>query len=125
MARSRRQIIEVNSNASLQSIMQETYNNACSQINDAQKIINEVSSSATPEDVDDITKIAKSKVDALKLKDSAIKMKLEIGKLQSDIIKYSGNMSEVLTNNTQLATADNFSAVREMIKKQDEASKNN
>jgi hypothetical protein len=125
MARSKRQIIEVNSNASLQSVMQEVYNNACSQINDAQKVVNEVSASATPEDVDDITKIAKSKVDALKLKDSAIKMKLDIGKLQSDIIKYSGNMNEVVANNSQLATADNFSAVREMIKKQDEASKIN
>ena len=46
----------MNSNQSLQSVMQEVYNNACSQINDAQKVINEVASSSTPEDVDDITK---------------------------------------------------------------------
>jgi hypothetical protein len=39
-----------------------------------------------PVDVDDITKIAKGKVDALKIKDSAIKIKLEIAKLQNDII---------------------------------------
>jgi hypothetical protein len=123
MARSKRQTIEVNNNQSLQSVMQEVYNNACSQINDAQKVINEVGASATPEDIDDIAKVAKAKTDALKVKDSAIKIKLDVGKLQSDIIKYGGNMSDVLVNNNQLATSDNFSAVREMIKKRDEATK--
>jgi len=126
MARSKRQIIEVNSNNSLQSVMQEVYNNACNQINDAQKVINEVGASANLEDIDDIAKIAKAKTDALKVKDSAIKIKLDVGKLQSDIIKYSGNMSEVVANNQQLATADSFSKVREMITKQnEEAAKNN
>jgi hypothetical protein len=126
MARSKRQIIEVNNNNSLQSVMQEVYNNACNQMNDAQKVVNEVSTGATPEDVDDWAKLAKSKTDALKLKDSAIKIKLDIGKLQSDIIKYGGNMSAVVENNSQLATSDNFSQVREMIKKrEEEAAKNN
>jgi hypothetical protein len=120
MARAKRQTIEIQSTKSLQSVMQETYNNACGQINDAQKVINEVTSSANLEDVDDIVKVAKAKTDALKLKDSAIKMKLDIGRLQSDIIKYSGNLSEVVANNHQLATSANFSTVREMIKKLDE-----
>jgi hypothetical protein len=125
MARSKRQIIEVNNTQSLQSVMQEVYNNACNQMNDAQKVVNEISTGATPEDVDDWAKLAKSKTDALKLKDSAIKLKLDIGKLQSDIIKYGGNLNAVVENNSQLATSDNFSAVREMIKKRDEAAKNN
>ena len=101
--------------------MQEVYNNACNQINDAQKVVNELTSGANPEDIDDITKIAKAKTDALKLKDSAIKMKLDVGRLQSDIIKYSGNLTEVVSNNSQLATSDNFSQVREMIKAREEA----
>ena len=46
---------------------------------------------AEPEDVDDLTKIAKEKTNALKVKDSAIKIKLEIAKLQNDIIKHSGD----------------------------------
>jgi len=116
VARSKKQKIEINSNNSLQGVMQEVYNNACSQIQDAQKVINEVAASSNPEDVDDITKVAKSKLDALKWKDSAIKIKLDIGKLQNDIMKYSGNMDEVINNNgTQLVTSDDFSNVREMI----------
>ena len=58
--------------------MQETYNDACLQISDSQKTINELSSSATPADVDDYTKIATTKVNLLKVKDSAIRIKLEI-----------------------------------------------
>lgn len=126
MARSKKQKIEVLSNDSLQSVMQEVYNNACNQINDAQKVINEVGASANPEDIDDITKVAKAKTDALKVKDSAIKIKLAVGNLQSDIIKYSGNMGEVISNNTnsQMATSADFSKIREMIKKADDGAKN-
>jgi len=125
MARSKKQKIEINSNSSLQGVMQEVYNNACNQIQDAQKVVNELTASVTAEDVDDITKVAKAKTDALKLKDSAIKIKLDVGRLQSDIMKYSGNMDEVMTNNnTQLVTSDNFSQVREMIKNADKIVKN-
>jgi len=126
MARSKKQKIEINNTSSLQGVMQEVYNDACGQIKDAQKVINEVTSSSNPEDVDDITKVAKSKLDALKWKDSAIKIKLEVGKLQNDIIKHSGNLDEVLTtnSNTQLVTSNDFSNIREMIKNADNGVKN-
>ena len=52
--------------------------------------------STTPEDVEDAAKIAKAKVDAQKIKDSGIKIKLEVAKLQSDIIKHGGDVSEAL-----------------------------
>jgi hypothetical protein len=41
--------------------MQETYNDACLQILDTQKIINELGVSAIGTDVDEHTKIAKEK----------------------------------------------------------------
>lgn len=118
MARSKKQKIEVNSLASLQGVMQEVYNNACNQIQDAQKVVNELTASITAEDVDDITKVAKAKTDALKIKDSAIKIKLDVGKLQNIIMKEGGNLDEVISHNntTTLVTSDNFSQVREMIK---------
>ena len=125
MARSKKQKIEINSNASLQGVMQEVYNNSCNQIQDAQKVVNELTASVTAEDVDDITKVAKAKTDALKVKDSAIKVKLDVGKLLNDIMKHSGNMDEVITNNnTQLVTSDDFSSIREMIKNADNGVKN-
>ena len=78
MARSKRLTIEIANSGSLQGLMQEVYNNACNQINDAQKVINELAASAAPEEIDDFAKVAKAKTDALKIKDSAIKIKLDV-----------------------------------------------
>lgn len=115
MGRLKKQKIEVNNSDSLQSVMQEVYNNACNQIKDAQTVVNELTSGSTPEDVDDITKIAKAKTDALKIKDSAIKIKLDLGKLQSDIIKYSGNAIKAIENNPEVVGNDAFDKIRKMI----------
>jgi phosphoribosyl-dephospho-CoA transferase len=115
MARAKRQIIAVNDNDSLRNVLQEVYNNVCNQINDAQKVINEVTAAASPEDVDEWVKVAKAKTDALKLKDSAIKTKLDIGKLQSDIIKHSGDVVTAITNNSEIVSKDSFARVREMV----------
>ena len=118
MPRKKKQDIKVNSIDSLEGLCQEAYNDACAQINDAQRAINEMVSSATPDDVDDITKIAKGKVDALKIKDSAIKIKLEIAKLQNDILKNNGDAdAAVKSRSGGEVTLDDFSKVREMIKK--------
>jgi hypothetical protein len=124
MSRNKKQSIELNDNDSLQSLMQEVYNNACNQINDSQKVINEMVASSNPQDIDEVTKIAKAKVDALKIKDSAIKIKLDVGKLQSDIIKFSGNAKAAVDNNPQIVTSDGFAKVREMIKQNAENNKN-
>jgi hypothetical protein len=60
MPRKRKQDIRVNSNDSLEGLMQETYSDACLQITDSQIGINQLTLTLTP-DVDDITKIAKEK----------------------------------------------------------------
>lgn len=115
MPRTKKQQIEINSNDSLQNVMQEVYNNACNQIQDAQKVINEITAGVTAEDTDDWTKIAKAKTDALKIKDSAIKIKLDVGKLQNDIIKNSGDVVSAINNNSEIINKDSFARVREMI----------
>lgn len=115
MPRKSKQKIEINDNSSLQGLLQEVYNNACNQISDAQKVVNEISVGSVPEDMDDWAKLAKSKTDALKIKDSAIKVKLDVGKLQSDIIKYSGEIKPALENNAEVVTNDSFAKIREMI----------
>ena len=86
MPRKRKHDVKVNDNESLEGLMQETYNDACLQINDVQRTINELTTGVNPDGVDDLTKIAKEKGNLLKVKDSAIRVKLEIAKLQSDII---------------------------------------
>ena len=123
MPRSQRQKIVVNSTESLQSVLQEVYNNVCTQINDAQKVVNEVGAAANIEDTDDLVKIAKAKTDALKLKDSAIKTKLDIGKLQSDVLKHSGDIAAAISNNPDIVGQDAFAKVRELIKEEQSDSK--
>jgi hypothetical protein len=119
MPRTKRQKIEVNNTESLQSVLQEVYNNVCTQIQDAQQVVNEISAGATPDDeaftVDEWTKLAKAKTDALKLKDSAIKTKLDIGKLQSDVLKHSGDVAAAMNNNPEIVGKDAFAIMRELI----------
>lgn len=117
MARKKKQEVKINSVNSLEGLCQEAYNDACGQINDAQRTINEMVNSANPVDVDDITKIAKGKIDALKIKDSAIKIKLEIAKLQNDILKNGGDTEAAVRDRSNGSVSlDDFSKVREMIK---------
>lgn len=116
MPRKKKQDILINDNESLSGLMQETYNDACLQINDAQKSINELIVSTIPQDVEDYTKIAKEKGGLLKVKDSAIRIKLEIAKLQSDIIKNRGNIDATINERTNgKASLDDFKSIRQML----------
>jgi hypothetical protein len=118
MPRKKKQDVKVNDTESLEGLMQETYNDACLQINDAQKTINELSASATPTDVDDLTKIVKEKAGLLKVKDSAIRVKLELAKLQSDIIKSRGDVDTAISNRSNgTASLSDFKSIREMLRK--------
>lgn len=120
MPRRKKQQIEINNNDSLQGILQEVYNDACNQINDAQRVVNEVAAGSDPEDVDDWVKVAKAKTDALKLKDSGIKAKLDVAKLQTELIKHNGSLSEVAKANPDVVSTENFAKIREMIKQKGE-----
>ena len=100
MPRKKRQSIKVNNIESLEGLMQETYNDACMNINAAQEVIVKLNNSTEAEDVDDAAKIAKGTTDALKVKDSAMKLKLEVGKLQNEIIKHQGDQAAALKDRT-------------------------
>jgi len=117
LPRKKKQEVKVNSVDSLEGLMQETYNDACLQINDAQKTINELSVSVEPTDVDDLTKIAKEKGGLLKVKESAIRIKLELAKLQSDIIKNRGDVDATISERVDGKVSQNdFKSIREMLK---------
>lgn len=124
MPRKKKQDVKINDNESLAGLMQETYNDACLQITDAQKSINELSTavptnSANPTtDVDDLTKVYKEKGNLLKIKDSAIKIKLEIAKLQTEIIKNNGDADAAVSQRSEgAASLKDFNSIREMLKK--------
>jgi hypothetical protein len=117
MPRKKKADVKVNNTDSLESLMQETYNDACLQITDAQKTINELATSVTPLDVDDHTKVAKEKGGLLKIKDSAIRIKLEIAKLQNDILKNKGDVGSAVSERSNgSASLSDFKTIREMLK---------
>lgn len=118
MPRKRKTEVKVNNTSSLEELMQETYNDACLQIMDAQRAINELTTGTNPEDVGDTTKVFKEKAGLFKIKDSAIRIKLELAKLQSDIIKNNGDLeATLLEKNNASASLDEFKSIREIIKK--------
>ncbi len=118
MPRKRKHDVKVNNNDSLEGLMQETYNDACLQINDVQRTINELTTGANPDGVDDLTKVAKEKGNLLKVKDSAIRVKLEIAKLQSDIIKNRGDANAAIAERGDgKVSLDDFKSIREMFRK--------
>ena len=122
MPRKQKTTVKIKSDDSLTSLMQETYNDACLQITDAQKTINELSSSIPQADldVDDLTKIAKEKAGLLKVKESGIRIKLELAKLQSDIIKNRGDVDSTITERSNgSASLNDFKSIREMLKNSD------
>lgn len=126
MARKKKQEVKVNSNESLEGLMQETYNDACLQISEAQKYINEMTFGTTLVDVDDVTKVTREKAGLLKIKDSAIRIKLELTKLQNDVLKNSGDTTAVVNErtgaNNSAPSQDDFDKIRQMIK--DKANEN-
>lgn len=116
MPRKRKQEIKTNSVESLTGLLQEVYDDACGNINSAQKTINELTNAAIPEDVDDLTKIAKETSSALKIKDSAIRIKLEVAKVQNDVLKHKGNEDSAITERSNgSVTPDDFKAIRKMV----------
>lgn len=118
MPRRKKQEVKVNNMDSLEGLMQETYNDACLQINQAQITINELTNGTSPQDVDDATKIAKEKGGLLKVKDSAIRIKLELAKLQSDIIKNRGDAEAAIQERSNgKASTEDFKSIRELLKR--------
>lgn len=116
MPRKKRQDIKLNDNSSLEGLLQEAYNDACLQIIDAQITINTLVTGTNPTDVEDATKIAKTKGDILKVKDSAIRIKLELAKLQNDIIKNGGSAESAVKERTgDKASLNDFKSIREML----------
>ena len=126
MARKKKLKIKLNDNDSLESLMQEVYNDSCLQINDSQKIVNELANMIHTESVDDLTKITREKSNALKIKETAIKLKLESGKLMSEIIKNHGDVlsGAEAYNEGNKVDNDNFAKIHELIKQNAQKNKN-
>lgn len=117
MSRKKKYKVRLNNVENLETLMQEVYNDTNFQINEAQRAINEMANASEPEDVNDLTSITREKANLLKIKDSSIKIKLDLAKLENEIIKANGSVSEGLESHIgDAADKADFKAVRDIIK---------
>lgn len=91
--------LQLNSAQSIQELLQETYNEACKNIEEAQQQINKITSSVqlNDETLDQKAKYAKAINDFIATKDKAVGRKLEISKLMGEILKYNGDVNKALS----------------------------
>lgn len=91
--------VKLDDKGKIQDLLQEIYNEACKNIEEAQREINkiEMSTNLNEESLDAKAKYAKAINDFIATKDKAIGRKLEIGKLMTDYIKLNGEAQQMYT----------------------------
>lgn len=111
--------IELNSSENLQTVLQEAYDLANSQIKYVQDELSKLANSTLLKDttIDEKSKYYKSVNDLLLVKDKAIGRKVDISKLLSEILKYNGSTDELLKDRKEVKKLD-FSGIRDLIEKE-------
>lgn len=91
--------VKLNNKENIEELLQEIYNEACKNIEEAQVEINKISESTdlTEEILDGKAKYAKAINDFITTKDKAIGRKIEISKLMSEVLKFNGNVKQAFT----------------------------
>jgi hypothetical protein len=116
--------IELNSSENLQTVLQEAYDLANSQIKYVQDELSKLTNSTPLKDttMDEKSKYYKSVNDLLLVKDKAIGRKVDISKLLSEILKYNGSTDELLKDKKEVKKLD-FSGIRDLIEKEQKNNK--
>lgn len=102
--------LKVDSKEKIEELLQEIYNEACKNIEEAQNEINKITHSTdlTVEIIDGKAKYAKAINDFIATKDKAIARKFEIAKLMTEIIKFNGNVQQAFTEGDVPGNWDDF-----------------
>lgn len=102
--------LKVDSKEKIEELLQEIYNEACKNIEEAQNEINKISHSTdlNNEIIDGKAKYAKAINDFIATKDKAIARKFEIAKLLTEIIKFNGNVQQAFTEGDVPGDWDDF-----------------
>lgn len=88
--------LQLDSKDKIAELLQEIYNEACKNIEEAQREINRISMATdlNNEIIDGKAKYAKAINDFIATKDRAISKKFEIAKLMTEIVKFNGNVQQ-------------------------------
>ena len=111
--------IQINSNDNIEALLQETYNQACEQLNQIQEEMNKITRSTGLGDItiEEKQKYAKMMHDYIGDKDRAIKTKMDIAKLLSEIVAHRGSVEDTLNDKafTKQPTSINFSELKKSL----------
>lgn len=96
MAKLKNYKLKLDSKDKITELLQEIYDEACKNIEEAQREINRISMSTNLNDeiIDGKAKYAKAINDFISTKDKAIARKFEIAKLMTEIVKFNGNVQQ-------------------------------
>ena len=88
--------LKLNSVEKIEVLLQELYNESCKNINQIQDEMNKISNSINlnEETLGEKAKYAKAMNDFMVSKDKAIRLKLDIAKLMTEVLKYNGNIAK-------------------------------
>lgn len=91
--------LKLDSKDKITELLQEIYNEACKNIEEAQNEINKIaySTELNDEGMDGKAKYAKAINDFITTKDKAISRKFEIAKLMTEVLKFNGNVQQAFT----------------------------
>lgn len=111
--------IKVNSIDKVEELLNETYTQACEQLNLIQNEMNKLAKNTTFDELtmDEKQKYGKVMHDYMGDKDRAIKTKMDIAKLLTEITAHKGNVEETLNdkNFTKQTTSLNLEQLRKNI----------
>lgn len=111
--------IELNNSNNIRDLLQETYKLCDGQMIQAQDEMNKLANSTKLQDecLDAKQKYSKAMNDYLTIKDKAIRTKLDIAKLMTEILTHDGDVKKAVENGGANSLTFDIKKIREMVSK--------
>ncbi len=109
--------VELNSSNNIRELLQETYRLADQQLIQAQDEMNKLANATRLQDevMDSKQKYSKAMNDYMTIKDKAIRTKLDIAKLMTEIMNHNGNVKEAVESGAASVGTFDMKKIRQMV----------
>lgn len=109
--------IKINSEESLEILLQKIYDECDMEMNQAQNQINLLtkSSDLSEESLDAKAKYSKAINDMLSIKEKMLKSKIDVSKVLSEILKFNGDINKALNDDSASSKALDFSLLKKKL----------
>lgn len=109
--------VELNNASNIRDLLQETYKLADQQLVQAQDEMNKLANATRLQDevMDSKQKYSKAMNDYLTIKDKAIRTKLDIAKLMTEIMNHNGNVKEAIEQGCVSNATFDLKKIKQMV----------